>query len=100
MRFRSGQGKWLLRQVLYRYVPKVEIERPKMGFGVPIGHWVKGPLMEWAVSLINQKRLIHDGYFNAQAVDEMWQQHLSGRFNHTHELWNILMFQSWLENNK
>jgi asparagine synthase (glutamine-hydrolysing) len=97
MRFRAGKGKWLLRKLLYRYVPVNIIERPKMGFGVPIGDWIKGPLVEWAEPLINQQRLSREGYFNSQAVGEMWQQHLSGRYDRTHELWNILMFQSWLE---
>jgi asparagine synthase (glutamine-hydrolysing) len=99
-RFRNGQGKWLLRQVLYRYVPETLIERPKMGFGVPIGDWIKGPLRGWAEPLINQERLTREGYFNTQTVSDMWMQHISGGYNRTHELWNILMFQSWLESNK
>ena len=68
-----------------------------MGFAVPVGDWIKAPLREWAEALISQKRLKEEGYFNSQAVIEMWQQHLSGKFNRTHELWNILMFQSWLD---
>ena len=97
MKIRNGSSKWILRQVLYRHVPQHLIERPKMGFAVPVGDWIKAPLREWAEALISQKRLKQEGYFNSQAVIEMWQQHLSRRFNHTHELWNILMFQSWLK---
>ena len=68
-----------------------------MGFGVPVGDWIKESLIDWALSLIDQQRLVTEGYLNAKAVQEMWQQHLLGRYNRTHELWNILMFQSWLE---
>ena len=69
-----------------------------MGFAVPVGEWIKGSMMEWAESLISQKRIKNEGYFNARPVGEMWHQHLSGRFSRTHELWNILMFQAWLDN--
>ena len=96
MRFRKGQGKWLLRQVLYRHVPENLIERPKMGFGVPIGDWIKGSMREWVEELVDKKKIEEEGYFNSQEVNKMWQQHLSGKFNRTHELWNILMFQAWL----
>jgi asparagine synthase (glutamine-hydrolysing) len=68
-----------------------------MGFAIPVGEWIKGSMREWAEELTAQKRIEEERYFNAQALDSMWQQHLSGRFNHTHELLNILMFQSWLE---
>jgi len=74
------------------------MERPKMGFAIPVGEWIKGSMREWAEELIAQNRIEQENYFNTQAVGEMWQQHLSGRFNRTHELWNILMFQSWLGN--
>jgi asparagine synthase (glutamine-hydrolysing) len=100
MRFRKGKGKWLLRQVLHAYVPPSLLDRPKMGFGVPVGDWLRGPLKDWACSLINKNKLKDEGYFNAPAVEEIWLQHLSGRYHRTHELWNILMFQSWLENNE
>jgi asparagine synthase (glutamine-hydrolysing) len=69
-----------------------------MGFAIPVGEWIKGSMREWAEELIAQNRIEQENYFNTQAVGEMWQQHLSGRFNRTHELWNILMFQSWLGN--
>jgi asparagine synthase (glutamine-hydrolysing) len=98
MKIRNGSSKWILRQVLYRYVPRQLMERPKMGFAVPVGGWIKGSMRDWAEELIAQNRIEQENYFNTQAVGEMWQQHLSGRFNRTHELWNILMFQSWLGN--
>tara|TARA_Y100000031_G_scaffold139739_1_gene166758 strand:- start:1442 stop:1672 length:231 start_codon:yes stop_codon:yes gene_type:complete len=72
------------------------MERPKMGFAVPVGDWIKGDMREWAESLLEERQMKEEGFFVFQTVEEMWQRHLSGRFNHTHELWNILMFQSWL----
>jgi asparagine synthase (glutamine-hydrolysing) len=97
MKLHNGTSKWILRQVLYRYLPQKLMERPKMGFSVPVGEWIKGSMRNWTEELVNKERIKQEGYFNAQAVDEMWQNHLSGKFNHTHEMWNILMFQSWLE---
>ncbi len=100
MKIRNGSNKWVLRKVLYRHLPQKLMERPKMGFAVPVGDWIKESMREWTESLINEKQLEEESYLNAQAVDEMWQQHLSGKFNHTHELWNILMFQAWLRNSQ
>ncbi|MEB3197485.1 MAG: asparagine synthase C-terminal domain-containing protein, partial [Candidatus Sericytochromatia bacterium] len=99
-KLQDGVGKWLLRQVLDRYVPRSLIERPKMGFGVPLDSWLRGPLRDWAESLLDPARLRQEGFFRAEPVRERWQAHLSGRVNAQHELWCVLMFQAWLENNK
>ncbi|OGW31663.1 MAG: asparagine synthase (glutamine-hydrolyzing) [Nitrospirae bacterium RIFOXYB2_FULL_43_5] len=100
MKIRNGQGKWLLRQVLYKYVPIKLIERPKSGFAVPIDTWLRGPLKEWAEDLLNEKRLIDEGFLNPEPIYKKWTEHLSGRCNWQHKLWNILMFQAWLEKTK
>ncbi len=97
MKIRDGQGKWLLRQVLYKYVPKELIERPKMGFGMPIDAWLRGPLREWAENLLDESRLKKEGFFNPGAVHEKWNEHLNGGRNWAYHLWNVLMFQTWLE---
>jgi asparagine synthase (glutamine-hydrolysing) len=94
---RKGQSKWLLRQVLYRFVPPHLIERPKMGFGVPIDSWLRGPLREWAETLLNEKRLRNEGYFLPEPIRKAWNEHLSGYRNDQYRLWVILMFQAWKE---
>ena len=91
---RDGQGKWLLRQLLYRHVPKAMVDRPKQGFGVPIEHWLRGPLRDWAEDLLSPTALAADGLLDPAPIRAMWQRHLSGR-NVQHALWNVLMYQAW-----
>jgi len=93
---RNGVGKWVLRQVLDRYVPRDLIDRPKVGFAVPLGDWLRGPLRDWAESLLDNKGLIEDGLLDSEMISSMWHQHLSGRYDRSTYLWNILMFQAWL----
>ncbi len=94
-KIRGGQGKWLLRQVLYRHVPRELVERPKTGFSMPVAEWLRGPLKDWAADLLDEKRLREDGFFDAAAIGRAWHEHQSGRRNWQYHLWAAVMFQAW-----
>lgn len=96
MKIRNGKSKWLLRQVLGRYIPDSLIERPKMGFSIPLHQWLRGPLRDWAEDLLDPGRMRDEGYLNPEPVQKKWQEHLSGKYSWPHHLWAVLMFQSWL----
>ncbi len=96
MKVRDGKGKWILRQLLDRYVPRALIERPKHGFGIPLDEWLRGPLREWAGDLLAETRLESEGFLNPDRVQWTWRAHLSGEGDYGYRLWSILMFQAWL----
>ena len=97
MRQRDGLGKWPLREVLYRYVPRGLVDRPKMGFGVPIDFWLRGPLKEWAWSLLSPAALERHGVLRAGPVLATWEMHQSGEQDLHYPLWTTLMLQDWLD---
>lgn len=96
-KLRNGAAKWPLREILYHHVPREMMERPKMGFGVPIEHWLRGPLRSWADDLLARDRLKRDGYFDADAISKLWSDTRSGRRRMHYHVWDILMFQAWLD---
>jgi asparagine synthase (glutamine-hydrolysing) len=99
LKIRNGRGKWLLRRLLAQYLPEALIERPKMGFGVPIGDWLRGELRSWAEGLLDPHRLEQAGYLEPGPVRAMWREHLSGRRNWQYQLWPVLMFEAWRQHN-
>jgi len=99
MKTRNGVGKWLLRQLLYEYVPNQLIDRPKSGFGVPLSKWLRTDLRDWSESLLNETKIRNEGYLNVAATRKMWADHLSAKQDFGYELWDILMFQEWLNHN-
>ena len=100
MKIRHGRSKHLLRRVLYRYVPRHLIERPKMGFSVPMDSWLRGPLRGWAEELLDERRLLNQGLLDSRPIREKWAEHLSGTRNWPYHLWNVLMLQAWLQEQK
>lgn len=97
MKIKADRGKWLLRQVLYRHVPARLLERPKMGFAVPIHQWLRGPLRDWAAALLCETRLRSEGFFAAGHIWQKWELFLAGQDHHQFQLWDVLMFQAWHE---
>jgi asparagine synthase (glutamine-hydrolysing) len=100
MRMRGNTGKWLLRKILSQYVPDQLVERPKAGFGVPLDSWLRGGLREWAEYLLDPKRLREEGFFDESLVRRAWKTHLGGKINLQGRIWNVLVFQAWLESQK
>jgi len=96
IKINNGVGKWPVRQVLYKYVPKKLVERPKAGFSIPVGQWMRDPLREWADDLLDESRMQSQGYFNHKLVRKIWDQHLNGSYDWTSKLWAILMFNAWI----
>jgi asparagine synthase (glutamine-hydrolysing) len=97
MKVRHGRGKHILRKLLFAHAPPRLFDRPKAGFSVPVGAWLKGPLRPWAEELLAPGRLDREGYFSGAMVQRRWQDHLAGRRDATHSLWPVLMFQAWKE---
>jgi asparagine synthase (glutamine-hydrolysing) len=97
MKIHHGKGKWPLRHLLRRRLPTALVERPKAGFAVPLDEWLRGPLRSWAEELLDERRLRADGYLAPDLVRQKWHEHLSGRRDWQYQLWNVLMFQAWLQ---
>ena len=97
MKIRGNEGKWAVRQILYKHVPRALIERPKTGFAIPLGEWLRGPLRDWADDLLNADRLSSEGFLRPKPIRSAWNQHLGGRYDAAPALWPVLIFQSWLE---
>lgn len=96
MKIRKGHSKWALRQILYRCVPEKLIERPKAGFNIPVGQWLRGPLRGWAEVLLAEDRLREEGFLDPVPVRALWREHLAEKRDWTDRLWNLIMFQAWL----
>ena len=97
MKIRNGTSKWILRELLTRYLPDYTFTEQKKGFSVPLGSWLRGPLRDWTEALIDEQRLTREGYFDARLIKQTWAQHLSGKRDYSRKLWNVIMFQAWLE---
>ncbi len=99
-KLRGGRGKHILRRLLYREAPQALFERPKAGFAIPVGQWIKGPLRPWAEELLDRTRISQEGWFDPDIVQRRWRDHVDGRRDSTAALWGILMFQAWLREQK
>jgi asparagine synthase (glutamine-hydrolysing) len=95
LKIRDGQSKWVLRQVLYRHVPRALVDRPKQGFSIPLAAWLRGPLRDWAETLLEPATLAGDGLLNPVPIRHAWAEHLAGHRDHAHALWAVLMVQAW-----
>ena len=100
LKLRGGTGKHILRQLLYREAPRELFERPKAGFAIPVGEWIRGPLRDWAEELLDPARMREEGWFDPAIVQPRWQDHLAGKRDSTPALWSVLMFQAWLREQK
>lgn len=98
--YRNNKTKAPLNDILLNYIPNILLDRPKMGFGIPIGKWLRDDLRDWVENLLDEERLKEEGFLNVKIIHQIWNEHLSKKHNHEHKLWNVLMFQSWLEENK
>jgi asparagine synthase (glutamine-hydrolysing) len=96
VKLRNGTGKWILKSLLGRHLPRHLVDHPKMGFGIPLGAWLRGPLSEWAQDLLSEDSLRRSAMLNPAPVRQAWSEHSSGRFDREHLLWTVLMLQSWL----
>jgi asparagine synthase (glutamine-hydrolysing) len=96
MKMRNGEGKWVLKQLLRRYVPAALHDRPKKGFGMPVGEWIRGDMRDWAESLLGPERLGHEGFLDVRRVRDHWSRHLEGTTRSGEGIWRVLMFQAWL----
>lgn len=99
-KIRNNLGKWLLRQVLYKYVPEALVEKPKTGFSVPLSSWLRGPLRDWVEEVLDERKIHNDGLLNSKIIRLRWEEHLKGKRNWQYQIWDVLVFQSWLDNNR
>ena len=99
LKIRSGKSKWILHQILHKFVPQELVDRPKKGFSVPLASWLRGPLRDWSEALLNESRLLDEGFFNPSLIRQLWSEHLSGARDRSLFLWDVLMFQAWLDSN-
>jgi asparagine synthase (glutamine-hydrolysing) len=100
LKIKNNSGKLILRNILENYVPNSLMERPKVGFGLPLKDWLRGPLREWAEDLLDETRMTEEGFFYAAPIQSLWREHIYNQADYTEFLWSILMFQAWLREAK